>query len=231
MASYNLFANAGTYGLGRALAGAVFGTGLMLVVLAGGELFTGNSLIIVAVLDRKVTVQAMLLNWLWVYIGNFAGSLCIAIMMYHSGLFNSSGGILGGMTIKIAAYKTDIPFFSAFFLGVMCNWLVCLAVWVSYGLADIAGKIGAIFFIIGLFVISGFEHSIANMYYIPAGIFAKQNPQWLTMSQVSADQLLNLNWLNFIIKNLIPVTLGNIVGGTGMVGVLYWLSRENPNKK
>jgi len=228
MASYSLLANTGTYGLGRVLAGAVFGTGLMLVVLAGGELFTGNSLIIVAVLDRKVTVRAMLLNWLLVYIGNFAGSLCIAMMMYQSGLFNSSDGILGGMTIKIASYKIAIPFHSAFFLGVMCNWLVCLAVWVSYGSADMAGKVLAIFFIIGLFVISGFEHSIANMYYIPAGIFAKQNPQWLTMSQVPADQIINLNWLNCMVKNLIPVTLGNIVGGTGMVGVLYWLSQRNP---
>jgi formate/nitrite transporter len=231
MASYSLFANTGTYGLGRVLAGAVFGTGLMLVILAGGELFTGNSLIITAVLDRKVTVRAMLSNWLWVYIGNFAGSLCIVVMMYYSGLFNSSDGALGGMTIRIAAYKTALPFHAAFFLGVMCNWLVCLAVWVSYGSADVAGKVLTIFFIIGLFVISGFEHSIANMYYIPAGIFAKQNPQWLAMSQVPSDQLLNLNWLNFIIKNLIPVTLGNIVGGSGMVGVLYWLSRENSNKK
>ena len=231
MASYNLLADTNTYGLGKVLAGAVFGTGLMLVVLAGGELFTGNSLIIVSVLDRKVTVRAMLLNWLLVYIGNFAGSLCIAMMMYQSGLFNSSDGILGGMTISIASHKTAIPFHSAFFLGVMCNWLVCLAVWVSYGAADMAGKVLAVFFIIGLFVISGFEHSIANMYYIPAGIFAKRNPQWHAMSQVPTEQLLNLNWMNFIVKNLIPVTLGNIVGGSGMVGVLYWLSRKNPKSK
>jgi formate/nitrite transporter len=231
MAAYNLLANADTYGLGRTLAGAVFGTGLMLVVMAGGELFTGNSLIVVSVLDRKVTVRSMLLNWLLVYIGNFAGSLCIAFMMYKSGLFNSSNGLLGGMTIKIASYKTAIPFLSAFFLGVMCNWLVCLAVWVSYGAADIAGKALTIFFIICLFITSGFEHSIANMYYIPAGIFAKQNPQWLAMSQVPAGQIVNLSWVNFVVKNLIPVTLGNIVGGAGMVGVLYWLSREFQNKK
>jgi formate/nitrite transporter len=231
MAAYNLLAKADTYGLGKVLAGAVFGTGLMLVVLAGGELFTGNALIIVSVLDRKVTVWAMLRNWLIVYVGNFLGSLCIAFMMCQSGLFNSSGRLLGGMTIKIAAYKTALPFHSAFFLGVMCNWLVCLAVWVSYGAADIAGKALAIFFIICLFITSGFEHSIANMYYISAGILAKQNPQWLAMSQVPADQIANLNWLSFIIKNLIPVTLGNIAGGSGMVGALYWLSREFQNKK
>ncbi|WP_461246517.1 formate/nitrite transporter family protein [Treponema sp. R6D11] len=226
MAAYNLLANADTYGLGKVLAGAVFGTGLMLVVLAGAELFTGNSLVIVSVLDRKVSFKAMLLNWLLVYIGNFVGSLCIAVMMYKSGLFNSSSGLLGGMTIKIAAYKTALPFHSAFFLGVMCNWLVCLAIWVSYGTAETAGKALAIFFIICLFITSGFEHSIANMYYIPAGILAKQNSQWLAMSQVSADQLSNLNWISFIVKNLFPVTLGNIVGGSCMVGGLYWLSRK-----
>jgi formate transporter len=226
MAAYNLLANADTYGLGKVLAGTVFGTGLMLVILAGAELFTGNSLIIVSVLDRKVTVRAMLFNWLLVYIGNFLGSLFIAVMMFHSGLFNSSGGLLGGMTIKIASYKTALPFLSAFFLGVMCNWLVCLAVWVSYGTAETAGKALAIFFIICLFITSGFEHSIANMYYITAGIFAKQNPQWLAMSQVSADHAANLNWLNFVVKNLFPVTFGNIVGGSCMVGGLYWLSRE-----
>ncbi|MCL2127184.1 MAG: formate/nitrite transporter family protein [Treponema sp.] len=224
MAAHNLFARAETYGLGKVLAGAVFGTGLMLVVLAGGELFTGNTLIIVSVLDRRVPLRKMFQNWVFVYAGNFLGSLCIAWMMFQSGLFNSSGGLLGGMTIKIAAYKTALPFHSAFFLGVMCNWLVCLAVWVSWAARDIAGKALAIFFIIGLFITSGFEHSVANMYYIPAGILAKQNPQWLSMSQIGAEQLAGLNWTAFFVRNLLPVTLGNIAGGAGMVGLLYWLS-------
>lgn len=224
MAAFNLFANPDTYGLGKVLAGAVFGTGLMLVVLAGGELFTGNTLIVVAVLDRKISLRRMLFSWLLVYAGNLLGSVFIAWMMYHSGLFNSSGGLLGGMTIKIAAYKTALPFHSAFFLGVMCNWLVCLAVWVSYGSRDLSGKILAIFFIICLFITSGFEHSVANMYYIPAGIFAKQTPQWLALSQTSAEQLANLNWKTFFVDNLIPVTLGNITGGGFMVGVLYWFA-------
>jgi formate/nitrite transporter len=224
MAAYNLFANPGTYGLGKVLAGAVFGTGLMLVLLAGGELFTGNTLIIVGVLDRTITIRRMLANWLVVYIGNFIGSLFIAVMMNYSGLFNSSNGLLGGITIRIAAYKTGLPFHSAFFLGLMCNWLVCLAVWVSYGAKDMAGKILAIFFIIGLFITSGFEHSVANMYYIPAGILAKANPVWVEQAAISAAQLDGLNWGSFITKNLIPVTLGNIAGGAGMVGILYWLS-------
>jgi formate/nitrite transporter len=224
MAAFNLFADPGTYGLGKVLAGAVFGTGLMLVLLAGGELFTGNTLIIVGVLDRKVRIRKMLLNWLVVYIGNFIGSMFIAYMMNKSGLFNSGGGVLGGQTIKIAAYKTNLPFLSAFFLGVMCNWLVCLAVWVSYAAKDVIGKMFACFFVIGLFITSGFEHSIANMYYIPAGIMAKSNTVWVEASHVVGDQLQNLNWVTFITRNLVPVTLGNLLGGAMLVGVLYWLS-------
>jgi formate/nitrite transporter len=224
MAAFNLFANPNTYGLGKVLAGAVFGTGLMLVLIAGGELFTGNTLIIVAVLDRKAKIRQLLSNWLVVYIGNFIGSIFIAYMMNKSGLFNSGSGMLGGQTIKIAVYKTGLSFTAAFFLGLMCNWLVCLAVWVSYASKDIVGKMFACFFIIGLFITSGFEHSIANMYYIPAGILAKGNSAWVEAAHISAEQLKTLNWQAFITKNLIPVTLGNIVGGSGMVGVLYWLS-------
>jgi formate/nitrite transporter len=222
MAAFNLFANPDTYGLGKVLAGAVFGTGLMLVLIAGGELFTGNTLIIVGVLDRKVKVSQMLSNWLIVYFGNFIGSLFIAYMMNRSGLFNSGNAVLGGQTIKIAVYKTQLSFHSAFFLGIMCNWLVCLAVWVSFAARDAVGKMFACFFIIGLFITSGFEHSVANMYYIPAGILAKSNPAWVEAAHVSLEQLANLNWLSFVIKNLIPVTLGNIVGGSVMVGGLYW---------
>jgi formate/nitrite transporter len=224
MAAFNLFANPNTYGLGKVLAGAVFGTGLMLVLVAGGELFTGNTLMIVGVLDRKVKIRQMLINWLIVFIGNFIGSVFIAYMMSKSGLFNSGNGVLGGQTIKIAAYKTNLPFLSAFFLGIMCNWLVCLAVWVSYAAKDVMGKLFACFFIIGLFITSGFEHAIANMYYIPAGIFAKSNSLWVEASHLVSEQLTGLTWVNFITRNLIPVTLGNIIGGSLMVGVLYWLS-------
>jgi len=224
MMSHNLLANYDTYGLGRALSGAMFGTGLMLVLLAGGDLVTGNTLIIISVLDRRVKIRSMLFNWLIVYIGNFIGSLFIVWMVCQTGLLDSSNGLLGGITIKIAAYKTSLPFLSAFLMGVMCNWLVCLAVWVSSGARDFSGKILSIFFIIGLFVISGYEHSVANMFYIPAGIIAKQNPYWLGKAGTAAAELDGLNWISFFTKNLIPVTLGNIVGGAGMVGVLYWFS-------
>lgn len=225
MAAYNLFADPATYGIGKALAGSIFGTGLMLVVLAGGELFTGNTMMVAGVACRKVSISGMFRNWIVVYIGNLVGSVFIAYMMSESGLFGSSAALIGGMTIKIAAYKVGLSFPQAFFLGIMCNWLVCLAVWMSYGAKDVAGKVLAIFFPIWLFITSGFEHCIANMYYIPAGILAKANPEYFQAAQalgVSIEKLNSLNWTGFMLGNLVPVTLGNIVGGGLFVGLAYW---------
>lgn len=222
MAAFNLFAKPETYGLGKVLAGAIFGTGLMLVVLAGGELFTGNTMILGGVLDGKIKIKDMLKNWFFVYSGNFVGSVFLAYMMVHSGLFSSGANVLGGITIKIASYKVGLPFMSAFYLGIMCNMLVCLAVWMAYGAKDMVSKIFAIFFPIWLFITSGFEHSVANMYYIPAGILAKANPGWVTESHLPPAALANLNWGTFIINNLVPVTLGNIVGGSIFVVGIYW---------
>ena len=234
MAAFNLFAKPETYGLGKALAGAIFGTGLMLVIIAGGELFTGNALMIVGVLDKKVKVIDMLKNWCVVYIGNFIGSVLIAYLMNHSGLFSSGADVLGAMTIKIAAYKVGLSFSQAFVLGLLCNWLVCLAVWMAYGAKDITGKILAIFFPIWLFVTSGFEHSIANMYYIPAGILAKSNSALVEAAKgmgVTAEKLEHLNWGSFLTSNLIPVTLGNIVGGGIFVAAVYWFVYIKRNRK
>lgn len=222
MAAFNLFYEPSTYGLGKVLAGSIFGTGLMLVVLCGGELFTGNTLIIAAVLDKRVKISKMLRNWIIVYIGNLIGSLAIAYMMFQSGLFTSGGDVLGAVTLKIAAYKTGLDFMPAFYMGIMCNILVCLAVWLSYGAETMAGKILSIFFPIWLFITSGFEHSIANMYYIPAGIMAKTNESFVSLSNLSQDALNQLTWSGFFIDNLIPVTLGNIVGGGIFVGAVYW---------
>jgi formate transporter len=225
MAAFNLFAKPETYGLGKALAGAIFGTGLMLVVIAGGELFTGNTLIFTGVLDKRISLKGMLRNWFFVYLGNFVGSVFIAYMMNESGLFSSGANVLGAVTIKIATYKVALTFSQAFYLGIMCNWLVCLAVWMAYGAKDMSGKIWAIFFPIWLFITSGFEHSVANMYYIPAGIFAKANPAWAQAALalgVSEDKLAHLNWNTFLLNNLLPVTLGNIVGGALFVGGIYW---------
>jgi formate/nitrite transporter len=225
MAAFNLFAKPDTYGLGKVLAGAIFGTGLMLVLIAGGELFTGNTMIIAAVLDKKVSIKAMLRNWSLVYLGNFAGSILIAYMMNGSGLFTSGANVLGAVTIKIAVNKVSLTFIQAFFLGIMCNWLVCLAVWMAYGAKDMTGKILAVFFPIWLFITSGFEHSIANMYYIPAGILAKSNKVLVDAAAalgVTPEKLSHLNWESLFTKNLLPVTLGNIVGGGIFVAAVYW---------
>jgi formate transporter len=240
MAAYNLFAKPETYGLGKVLAGAIFGTGLMMVLVAGGELFTGNTMIIAGVLDKKITIKDMLKNWFFVYLGNFTGSILIAYMMVHSGLLGSSEGLLGGITIKIAVYKVGLTFMQAFYLGIMCNWLVCLAVWMCYGAKDMAGKLLAVFFPIWLFITSGFEHSVANMYYIPAGIMAKTIKAYADSALalgVKPEKLAHLNWETFAVNNLLPVTLGNVVGGGIFVGAIYWFvyikkrKATNQNKK
>lgn len=214
-------------GLSKALAGALFATGLMMVVITGAELFTGNNLIIVSCLEGKTKLTGLLKNWFFVYIGNFIGSIIIVFFIIQSGQLNFSNGLLGALTIKIAAYKTSLSFGNALFMGILCNWLVCIAVWMSFAAMDIGGKLLAMFFPIWLFVASGFEHSIANMYYIPAGILAKLNPDWVNAAiqiGVTPEKLSGLNWGTFIIKNLIPVTLGNILGGALFVGTIYWLS-------
>lgn len=213
-------------GVGKALAGAIFSTGLMMVVITGAELFTGNMLIIVSCMEGKSRWLNMLKSWIFVYTGNFLGSLLIAGLIFLSGQFQFSGGMLGAFTIKTAVYKVNLTFSNAFFMGVLCNWLVCMAVWMAQAAKDMAGKLLAVFFPIWLFITSGFEHSVANMYYIPAGIFAKANPTWAEAAAslgVTAEKLQALNWQNFFLKNLIPVTLGNMVGGTVFVGLMFWL--------
>ena len=206
-------------GVGKLVAGALFACGLMLVLIAGGELFTGNCLMIIACFEKKIKVRSMLRSWLFVYAGNFIGALLVTVMIIASGQLNFSNGALGAFTIYVAAYKTEMNFMNAFFMGVLCNLVVCLAVWAAASALDTAGKILAVFFPIWLFVTSGFEHSIANMYYIPAGILAKANGYWA--SGLGAD-VSGLTWPAFFIANLIPVTLGNTVGGVFLVGAAYW---------
>ncbi|MDR1272765.1 MAG: formate/nitrite transporter family protein [Clostridiales Family XIII bacterium] len=224
MAAFGLLADPGTYGLGRLVAGAVFPTGLMLIVIAGGELFTGNTLMLAAAFERRITVGKMLRNWAIVYAMNLVGSLFIAYVIYKTGLLSAGNGELGGVTIKIAAAKANLSFSNAFLLGIFCNWLVCLAVWMAFATKSMTGKLFAIFFPIMLFVASGFEHCIANMYYIPAGIFAAGNQAYLDSAfalGLSADALSGLDYHGFFAGNLLPVTLGNIVGGGIFVAMAY----------
>ncbi len=223
VAAFGLLAKPETYGLGKVVAGLIFPVGLMFVVLAGSELFTGNILLIVGKLEKRFTLRQMLQNWILVYIGNFLGALLIVFFIILSGQLQSGEALLGGVTIKIAYGKVSLSFLQAFILGVMCNWIVCLAVWMCFGANDFSGRILAAFFPILMFVVAGFEHSIANMYYIPAGILAKASPQFAAASKISPELLQNLNWVTFFTKNLIPVTIGNIIGGAVFVGLIYWL--------
>ncbi|MFH1829188.1 MAG: formate/nitrite transporter family protein [Pseudomonadota bacterium] len=209
------------FGLTKFMAGGVFSVGLMLVVIGGAELFTGNNLIFTGVLVGEVSFAKMLRNWIIVYIGNLAGSLLMVWIMSNSGLVNGEVGITA---LKIATIKVNLPFGEAFFRAIGCNWLVCLAVWLAFAAKDVVGKIFAIFFPIMAFVASGFEHCIANMYFIPAGMVLKANEAVVTASGLAADQIANLTYKGFFITNLVPVTLGNIVGGALFVGGIYTLA-------
>jgi len=219
MAAFNALGDAQTYGYGRWIAGVVFATGLMLVVCCGAELFTGNTLMICSVLEKKITAARMLRNWIIVYAANMAGSVLIAYMVIHTGLLSSGDGALGTATVNIAAGKCSLAFMPAFYRGILCNWLVCLAVWMASGSETMTGKFLSCLFPISLFVTSGYEHSVANMYYIPAGLFAKAEYS----SSIDPSMLDSLTWGHFFVNNLIPVTLGNIVGGAVFVGMIYWL--------
>ena len=234
MAAYNLLADPATYGLGRALAGAVFTAGLMFCVIAGAELFTGNTLMAGSLAARKITFGPMLRNWGIVYGANLIGSLLLVCMISSSGLWHTSGDLLGAVAIKIAAGKTSLGFESAFVLGIMCNWLVCLAVWMAWAAEGVGEKLAAIFFPIWLFVLSGFEHSVANMYFIGAGLVAKNVPEYAAKATeigVSSEAMNSLTVHGFLVSNLVPVTLGNIVGGAFFVALAYVLANSKWAKK
>jgi formate/nitrite transporter len=235
MAAFNLLGDPARFGLGRVLAGAVFAVGLMLVVVAGGELFTGNVLMLGALCKKRITVGGMLRNWGIVYVFNFVGSVFIAWAIVSSGLLHSGGDMLGAVTIRIAANKAGLGFGAAVILGLLCNWLVCLAVWLAFASQQMIGKLFAIFFPIWLFVTSGFEHSIANMYYVPAGILAKADSTLLQAaldSGVAPEAIDGLTWGGFLLHNLLPVTIGNIIGG-GLFVVLAYLAafHKKPSSK
>lgn len=212
-------------GLSKFMGAAVFPVGLMLVVICGAELFTGNNLITLSVLDNRVTFSCMLKNWFFVYIGNFVGSVIIAVLILGSGLLNTSGGALGGFFIKVAYSKVSLTFSQALIRGILCNILVVLAVCMAVASRDIVSKIWSCWFPIMLFVLSGFEHSIANMFFIPVGILSKGNEGLAWAAEIigiSAQKLSQLTWGSFVLNNLIPVTVGNIIGGAVVVPLVYW---------
>lgn len=213
-----------TFGVAKVLGGFVFCLGLILVIGAGAELFTGNNLIVMAWAGGKVSTLQLLRNWVIVYLGNFVGAMLTAIGMFLTGQYAFSQGALGLNALNIANGKLQYGFSQALMLGVFCNVLVCLAVWLAMGGRSATDRILAIIFPITAFVAAGFEHSVANMYFIPIGLFIKAWAPanfWADIGKTTADYA-GLTWPNFLLDNLLPVSLGNIVGGALLVGLVYW---------
>lgn len=215
-------------GPGRILGGLAFCLGLILVVVGGAELFTGNILILMAVLGRKVTLGRMLRNWAIVYTGNLVGSLMVAGLVYFAWQWKLGEMTVGASSYILAGKKMSMPFATAFCSGVLCNVLVCLAVWLCYSARTTTDKIVSIIFPITAFVALGFEHSVANMYCIPYGMALARTGEFLA-SPVAADAIHKFpasyfTLPHFLLSNLLPVTLGNIAGGGLLVGAVYWFA-------
>ena len=211
------------YGVARLLIGLSFCIGLIMVVVAGAELFTGNNLIVMAWASHKVSTGALLRNWVVVYIGNFIGSVGTAALVFFSKQYTFGNGSVGESALKIATSKMQYGFIQAVALGILCNGLVCIAIWLTYSARSTADKILAIIFPITAFVAASFEHSVANMYFVPYALFIKAfDPAFITGLADKAPNLSNLTWGAFFFKNLLPVTIGNIIGGAGLVALMYW---------
>ncbi len=209
------------YGLTRLLAGAVFSLGLILVVVAGAELFTGNNLLTIAWLDGSVSLRRVLMNWFVVFAGNLVGSLALAGLMAATRQWSGADYAVGATALRIAADKAALPFGVALARGILCNLLVCLAVWMCSSARTVSDKVLAILFPITAFVASGFEHSVANMYFVPYGLLLKMQPEVVSAAGLAADRIASLTVGGFL-ANLIPVTLGNLIGGGALVGMVYW---------
>ncbi len=210
------------------LGGLAFCLGLVLVVVAGAELFTGNNLLVMGFVDGKISGRQLINNWLIVYVGNFIGALGILLLIALSGLWWQGDGALAAKTVAIAESKVNLTFWEAFSRGVLCNLLVCLAIWLTMAGRSVTDKILAVLLPISAFVALGFEHSVANMFVIPAGMLASNMQAWQGMG-LSVTENLNLN--GFLLGNLLPVTLGNLVGGSILVGLFYWFIYLRDNRR
>jgi formate/nitrite transporter len=209
------------FGVTRLLAGLAFSLGLVLVVVAGAELFTGNNLVVMAWAGRRVGTARLLQGWALVYVGNFAGAIATAALVYFARQYEFGGGAVGEQALAIGVAKTSLGFGQAIALGALCNALVCLAVWLTYSARTTTDKILAVVPPIAAFVAAGFEHSVANMYFIPYALFVKGDAD--ALAAVGGDlDVSGLTWGAFLVDNLLPVTLGNLIGGTLLVGAVYW---------
>lgn len=211
------------FGVSRLLAGTVFCLGLILVILGGAELFTGNALMVMAVAARKLTLMAMLRAWVIVYAGNFVGAVGTAFLVFLSGQYLAGQGSVASVALQLGLQKATLPFAQALFLGTLCNVLVCLAVWLSLGARSTTDKVLAILFPVSAFVVAGFEHSVANMYIIPLALLIKAFGPDVLWTQLGALPAQYEALTAFgLVRNLVPVTIGNIIGGGVLVGVVYW---------
>ncbi|TMJ05987.1 MAG: formate transporter FocA [Alphaproteobacteria bacterium] len=212
------------YGVTKLLVGLAFSVGLILVLVGGAELFTGNTMIVMAWANHKVSSQNLLFNWLIVFCGNFVGAFLTAVLLFYSTQYTFGGGAVGLSALYTAHSKAALGFIPAVALGILCNALVCLAVWMCYGARTTLEKIFAIIPPVAAFIAAGFEHSIANIYYFSIALFIKAGAPdtfWTSIHKTPAD-FPALTWQNFLIGNLLPVTIGNIIGGSIMVGAVYW---------
>jgi len=221
-ASYNFLSNPDTYGFGKLTAGLMFPTGLILVLVAGADLFTGNILLTIAVLKKKITWGQTAKNWALVWIGNLIGAITVASLVSLSGVFDWSSGLHGGVILKTSIGKLSMGVIPLIASGILCNWLVCAIVWMTYAAKDIVGKVSVGFFGVFLFVCTGWEHSIANMAYLFAGLFNNTNTMYLEATHKTAADASVINLVNIFMKNLIPVTIGNILGGMIFIGCTYY---------
>lgn len=221
-------------GLARTLAGVIFPVGLLMIILVGGELFTGNCLMIMATMNKQIKVSALLRNLVVVYFSNLLGSLIIDVLIFYSGNLDYTGGALGAYTIKVALGKVNIAPGKAIVSGILCNFLVCMTILMATSAKDVIGKIFATWFPIFAFVIGGFEHIVANMFYIPTGIFAASNPDYVAKAQelygITSEQLSALD-LSGLIHNFIPVTIGNVLGGMVFIGCTLYFIHYGSEKK
>ena len=229
--------NMATYGLDnnsmvRMISGLLFAFGLGTVVLTGAELFTGNTLISISVLDRKASLGGMLRNWVFVYIGNFIGSMLVAVICANFGWLSAGSNALAAASMKIAVGKMTMPFANAFFMGILCNALVTLGVLLSLSGKDGISRFVGAWVPVLFFVVCGFNHSIADMTYCMLGLFGKNIPAYAEAAQAAGVALENLTWGNYFVNNMLPVTLGNIVGGVA-IGFTMWFSylRRSGSKK
>ncbi len=213
------------WGIGQVISGVTFSLGLILVIVGGAELFTGNNLVIMAWASRQLSTLRLLRNWVIVYLGNFVGAVATALFVYWGKHYEMADGAVGVTALNIGLTKVNLDFVQALILGILCNALVCLAVWLTYSARTTLSRIAAIIFPISAFVAAGFEHCVANMYFVPYAILIRASTPdtfWQTIG-VSAANYKSLTWGAFFLHNLLPVTIGNMIGGVFFVALVYWV--------